>query len=125
MASKASLVEFVVDQLGERVSARKMFGEYGIYRDGVLIGLVCDDRLFLKPTEAGRGLLGEVEEAPPYPGAKPAYVVPEERWDDVELMRALAAATAAALAKTPSARARARHQGASKAAARSSRRKRR
>ena len=40
------------------VSARKMFGEYGVYCDGKIVGLVCDDQLFVKVTEAGRAWLG-------------------------------------------------------------------
>lgn len=97
MSSRAEIVEYLVEQLGAQVTARAMFGEYGLYRAGTLIGLVCDDRLFLKPTAAARALLGEPEEAPPYPGAKPSLVVPEERWDDGELLAALARVTAEGL----------------------------
>ncbi len=79
-----------------------MFGEYGIYRDDTLIALFCDDRLYLKRSDAGLALLGDdVEEAPPYPGAKPLYVVPEERWDDADFMRAIGDATARALWRQP------------------------
>ena len=57
MASSASTVEFIVEQgsAAGAVSARKMFGEYGLYRDGVMVALVCGDQLFVKPTAAGRG----------------------------------------------------------------------
>lgn len=99
MSSRASLVAYVVEQLGQGARSRAMFGEYGIYRGDTLIALFCDDRLFLKKTERGCALLGDdVEEGFPYPGAKPALVVPEERWDDRELMIELARATAAELA---------------------------
>lgn len=98
MASRASIVEYLVEQLGAGISSRAMFGEYAVYRHGVVIGLVCDDRLFLKQTAAGRTLLGdEVQEAPAYPGAKLSLVVPEERWDDSEFMAALARVTAEGL----------------------------
>ncbi len=98
MASRASIVEYLVEQLGAGISSRAMFGEYAVYRHGVVIGLVCDDRLFLKQTAAGRALLGdEVQEAPAYPGAKLSLVVPEERWDDSEFMAALARVTAEGL----------------------------
>jgi DNA transformation protein and related proteins len=30
------------------INSRKMFGGYGIYHDGVMIGLVADDTLYLK-----------------------------------------------------------------------------
>ena len=104
MASSASLVAFVVEQLGRNVTAKKMFGEYGIYRDATLIALFCDDQLFMKPTEAARALLGEVDEAPPYPGAKPAFRISDERWDDAELMAQLARVSAAELAARPAKR---------------------
>jgi DNA transformation protein len=35
------------DQFG-RVSARRMFGGHGIFHDGLMIGLVADDVLYLK-----------------------------------------------------------------------------
>lgn len=101
MGSSAATVAFIVDQLGAAVTAKAMFGEYGIYRQGVLIGLVCDDHLFLKPSQAARALLGHVVEAPPYPGAKPSFVVPADRWDDADLMVALATATSAAVSARP------------------------
>ena len=57
-------------------SPRKMFGEYGIFVRGVMVALVCDNRLFIKPTEAGLALLGKHELGVPYPGAKPLPLVP-------------------------------------------------
>jgi TfoX/Sxy family transcriptional regulator of competence genes len=99
LASSRSIVEYVLVQLGPDATAKPMFGEYGIYFRGTLIGLLCDDRLFLKPTEAASQLLGEHERDAPYPGAKLAIVVPEDLWDERSLMRRLALATAEALAK--------------------------
>jgi DNA transformation protein len=104
MASSASLVAFVVEQLGRNVTSKKMFGEYGIYREAQLIALFCDDQLFMKPTEAGRALLGEVDEAPPYPGAKPAFRISDERWDDDAFMSTLALVSATELAARPAKR---------------------
>lgn len=56
MASSQGTVDFIVEQTAAAgtVSARKMFGEYGIYCDGRIVALVCDDRLFVKPTPEGR-----------------------------------------------------------------------
>lgn len=102
MASKASIVEFIVGQLGAGVSAKKMFGEYGVYHKDLLIGLICDDALFIKPTDTVRALLGRVELGPPYPGAKDSFIVPEDKWDDADFMCEIARMTAAALpAKKP------------------------
>jgi TfoX/Sxy family transcriptional regulator of competence genes len=36
---------------------------------------VCDNQLFVKPTEKGRGYIGNVVEAPPYPGAKQYFLI--------------------------------------------------
>lgn len=115
MSTRRSLVDLVVERLGEEASARAMFGEYGVYYAGTLIALMCDDRLFLKPSDAGRALLPDAEMAPPYPGAKPSMVVPEETWEDASLMRALAKATqaayASAAARKPKAKAVGRKRG--------------
>ena len=43
-----------------------MFGDYGIYCDGKVFGLICDDKFFLKPTETIRPLLRKAELRPPY-----------------------------------------------------------
>lgn len=99
MGSKQSTVDFIIDQISSigAVSAKKMFGEYGIYCGEKMVGLVCDDQLFIKPTPEGRNLLGECDEAPPYPGAKPCLVIPGELWDDQEALSRLVAVTAAQL----------------------------
>jgi DNA transformation protein and related proteins len=94
MATKPSTAEYLVDQLGSGVTAKKMFGEYGLYLDGKMFAMLCDDQLFVKPTPGGRAFLGEVQEAAPYPGAKNAFVIPGDRWDDSEWLAELAAKTA-------------------------------
>ena len=96
MASKQSTVDFVVDQMSEatEVSSRKMFGEYAIYCQRKVVALVCDDRLFVKPTTAGRAFVGEIEEGHPYPGAKPWFVIGGERWEDRSWLSRLAKLTA-------------------------------
>ena len=98
MASDLAYVQHVCDQLqgvGE-VSYKKMFGEYGLYLDGKMVAMVCDNQLFLKPTEAGCHLLGTPSEGVPYPGAKPHFVL-DEHLDDRELLSAVFRATEAAL----------------------------
>ena len=52
----SSNIQFVADQCSEagEITSRKMFGDYGIYCDGKIVGLVCDDCFFLKPTDAVR-----------------------------------------------------------------------
>ena len=69
MPSDPSFVEYVVDQFDAAcgVTAKKMFGEYGIFSEGKMFALVCDDRLLIRPTEGGRAFIGDIEEAPPQP----------------------------------------------------------
>lgn len=80
MASDLSFVEYACEQMGGAgaITFRKMFGEYAIYCEGKVVALVCDNRLFVKPTAAGREIAGQLAEAPPYPGAKPSLLVGEE-----------------------------------------------
>jgi len=77
MASDLSFVEFIVDQIQNvgQITYKKMFGEYALYCEGKVVALVCDNRLFVKPTEGGRATIGDVEEAPAYKGAKPSFLI--------------------------------------------------
>lgn len=83
MGSDLSFVEYVADQLADDCGAtyRMMFGEFGLYSHGILVGVICDNQLFIKPTEGGRAFIGNVTEAPPYPGAKPSFLI-ESQIDD-------------------------------------------
>ncbi len=91
MSSNPNTVDFIVDQISGagQVSAKKMFGEYGIYCAGKMVALVCDDQLFIKPTPRGRAYIGDVQEAPPYLGAKPCFLIPGEKWEDREWLSEL------------------------------------
>ncbi|OXS26935.1 MAG: competence protein TfoX [Acetobacterium sp. MES1] len=88
MATSKEFAEYVCDQLmvAGNVSYRKMFGEYGVYLDEKIVGLICDNQFFLKKTEVGRSMIEEhlttVEEGLPYPGAKPQFLI--ESLDDRE-----------------------------------------
>lgn len=100
MSTQPSTIDYLLEQLASAgsVSARKMFGEYGLYCDGKIVALVCDDQFFLKPTPEGRAFLGEaVDEQSAYGGAKPSFRIAGERWDDAEWMAELVRVTAAAL----------------------------
>jgi TfoX/Sxy family transcriptional regulator of competence genes len=93
MASDINFVEYVCSQISGAGIATylKMFGEYGIYLNGKIIGLICDDQFFLKITTAGRSLLREAIEASAYPGSKPFFVV--EDLEDRDYLNALISAT--------------------------------
>ena len=101
MASRQETVDSIVFFAAGAgaVSVRKMFGEHALYCDGTLVALVCDDQLFVKPTDPGRALAGAVTEAAPYHGAKPSLLIPRSIWEDGARLSALVRATADALAR--------------------------
>ncbi len=98
MATDAGYAKYVCDQLHAAggISARKMFGEYGLYRHGKIVALIADNQLFVKPTPAGEAVLGTPTYGPPYPGAKPFFNV-SDLLDDPEWLVRLIEATDAAL----------------------------
>jgi DNA transformation protein and related proteins len=95
MASEQKFVTFICDQMSNAgvISSRKMFGEYAIYCGEKVVALVCDNQLFVKPTTEGKAFLGRPMEAPPYPGAKPHYLI-GDGLDDPEWLSRLIATTA-------------------------------
>ena len=93
MASNPDFVQYITDQCegaGEIV-VKKMFGDYGIYCDSTIFGLICDNCFYLKPTEAGRAKLRNVDMRPPYDGAKDYFFI--EDVDDRDYMSELVKTT--------------------------------
>ena len=77
MACSSDFVQYIIDQCsgaGE-IAVRKMMGDYCIYCNGVLFGLICDNKLYVKVTEAGEAVLEEVELRQPYDGAKDYFYI--------------------------------------------------
>lgn len=100
MATKQSTIDFLLDQLSAislPIRTKKMFGEYALYCDEKVVALVCDDKLFIKPTEEGREYIGTPEEAPPYPGAKLYFLITPDDWEEKERLGELIMITASAL----------------------------
>ena len=75
-----------------------MFGGTTLYSKGKVVALICDNQLFVKPTDAGRHYIGEVTEAPAYEGSKNFFLV-EDAIDDSEWLTGLIAATEQELPK--------------------------
>lgn len=77
--SNPNLVQYIVEQASQagEVTAKKMFGDYCLYCDDKVVGLICDDYLYLKPLPQLQPLLHECDQRmqPPYDGAKPHYVI--------------------------------------------------
>jgi TfoX/Sxy family transcriptional regulator of competence genes len=98
MATELSFVEYVTEQSGldERITFKRMFGEYGLYIDGKVVAFACDNSLFVKAADATAALTADLPRRPPYPGAKP-YPVADELLDDADRLHALLVATANAM----------------------------
>lgn len=93
MATNLEFVQYIAEQLAEagNITYRKMFGEYGMYCDGKIFAVLCDDQFFIKATEAGRRIVPDLELAAPYQGAKPHLLV--EDVDNRELLTELVVET--------------------------------
>ncbi|MCX7122776.1 MAG: TfoX/Sxy family protein, partial [Gammaproteobacteria bacterium] len=91
MSSKQSTVDFLLEQMAQAgaISSKKMFGEYALYCNQKVVAFVCDDQLFVKPTNAGRTLLGKCLEAPPYPGAKLYFLISGDLWEESDWLAQL------------------------------------
>jgi TfoX/Sxy family transcriptional regulator of competence genes len=98
MTSDLDFVEFVVGQIEDAgvVSYRQMFGGITIYCQGKVVALICDNQLFVKPTEAGKAFIGDVVEAPAYPGARMSFLI-EDQVEDREWLSNLIRLTEQAL----------------------------
>lgn len=95
MSSSKDFVDYVVEQIDRAlpITYKKMFGEYAIYYGNKVVALICDNQFFIKPTEGGKAFIGDVKEAPPYPGAKMSFLI-EDRIDDREWISQLIQITA-------------------------------
>ena len=104
MASDQATVDYICGQMAEAgvISARRMFGEYGIYCDGIIVGLICDNQLFLKPVPAVLALMPTATLAPAYPGGKLKVLVDGALEDTDLLAQAVRAVVAAAPPPKPS-----------------------
>ena len=99
MASNQCTVDFIVEQSAGAgaVAGRKMFGEYALFCDGKMVGLICDNQLFIKPTVAGHAHIGAATERAPYKGAKPCFWISGDLWENGDWLTALVRLTAADL----------------------------
>jgi DNA transformation protein len=94
MPQRSDFLDHVVERLRlfGPVTTRRMFGGWGIYRDGTFFGLIAGDTLFFKTDDENRA---EFERSSPGPftfekkGERIVthyYAVPEEALDDAAVM---------------------------------------
>ena len=98
MATDKTFIETVLDKLQPlEITAKPMFGEYGLYYQGKNFALVGDNTLFVKITDAGAAIAGRVGHGSPYDGAKPAYRISSTKLKDRDWIISLVKATSDAL----------------------------
>jgi len=94
MAVDAGYLEFLKDAFAEfgEVTIRKMFGGAGVYRDGVMFGLVAQSTLYLR-SDATTAPDFEAEDMGPFvydargkENAMPYHEVPERLLEDGEAL---------------------------------------
>jgi DNA transformation protein len=86
-------LEYVIDQLGAfgDTTPRRMFGGVGLFRDGLMFGLIAGDVFYLKVDDTNRGDYEGAGMEPFRPWEKSIvmsyYQVPEEVLEDLETLR--------------------------------------
>jgi DNA transformation protein len=99
MATSAETIEFILSKLRDRkrFTVRAMFGEYALYADGKVAGLVCDDLLYIKILAASNELEGVCEKGHPFPGARLHYLVDEGQLSTIQNLPGILTAVANAV----------------------------
>ncbi len=98
MPTSPDTVAYFEDQLSElNVRSARMFGEACLYVDGKVVGFICDDTLFIKPSAADPALLVGTVPGHPYPGSKVYHSVPGDLAENRDWLHAAIQATADAL----------------------------
>lgn len=72
MSTTKEFRDYIYESLSRfgNIDMRKMMGEYLLYFNGILIGNICDNCLYLKQTPTSVSLLGRFEKGYPYEGSK-------------------------------------------------------
>lgn len=67
MVASDTFAEFLREQLAPlgRVSMRRMFGKTGVFCDGVMLGMVTDNTLYVRVDDQNREIFREAESSPP------------------------------------------------------------
>ena len=93
MASTLEYVEYVAGQLKEAgdISYKKLFGEYGLWRDGKFFGTVEDNQFYVKMTQAGLELMPGAKPMAPHGGTPGMYL--GEELEDTDFLRELVVRT--------------------------------
>ena len=105
MVASDSFAEFLREQLAPlgRITLRRMFGKSGVFCDGVMLGIVTENMLYLRVDEHNRETFREAAAYPPLNYAKGGNIIdlsfwraPERLFDEPDELVAWAQAALAA-----------------------------
>jgi DNA transformation protein and related proteins len=105
MVAGDSFAEFLREQLAPlgHVTMRRMFGKTGVFCDGLMLGMVRDDALYVRVDDGNRAVFREAESFPPLNYEKKGgtidlafWRVPERLFDEPDELVAWARAALAA-----------------------------
>ena len=84
-SARNEFVDYVVELMADwaQVTARKMFGGYGLYREGSMFALIADDQLFFK-ADAGNESQFERAGSHPFVYTSQARTVQMSYWSAPE-----------------------------------------
>lgn len=97
MATSNEYKDFILEQLDllDGITYKAMMGEFLLYYNDVLFGGIYDNRLLVKKVNTNEKF--NMEEAIPYEGAKPMYLVDDV--DNKELLKEIVVETCKGLSK--------------------------
>ncbi len=88
MATSKDFHDYVTECLqsaADGITTRRMMGEYCVYCRGKIIGLICDNILYLKITPSTEKLLADCEKGYPYDGSKTLMHIVDD-FENIPLM---------------------------------------
>ena len=82
MVASDGFAEFLREELAPlgRVTMRRMFGETGVFCDGVMFGMVTDNMLYLRVDDHNRAVFKEAESVPPLSYEKKGCTIDLSFW---------------------------------------------
>ncbi|MFO1158870.1 MAG: TfoX/Sxy family protein [Reyranellaceae bacterium] len=82
MVASASFAEFLREQLAPlgHITMRRMFGKTGVFCEGVMLGIVTEDTLYVRVDSHNRATFKEAESSPPLNYAKKGSLIDLAFW---------------------------------------------
>ena len=82
MVASETYAEFLREQLAPlgRVTLRRMFGKTGVFCDGLMLGMVTDNMLYLRVDDRNRAAFQEARSSPPLNYEKKGTIIDLSFW---------------------------------------------